>query len=389
MDIRDLTADDLDAVLDLRKRAFGPISASDVATFRKMVNPTLAAGRYLGAFDGGRLAAATRLRPFTQWWHGKPQPMSGIAGVTVSPEDRGRGVGRLIMRATIERAAELGDAVSALYPATTPIYRSLGYEHAGAQHLMSLPAEALRTIRQTKDVKLRRMGPDDAAEVIALLHRVHGAARASGPISYGEDIWRLWLEDEDDFLYLADDGFVIYRWDGPDIEVDTLVAGSVETARALWSLVGTSSSIAKRVKAVVTPDDPVLWLLRERSKETADQVRWMFRVIDLDAAVTRRGYSAAVRGAAVVRVEDPLRAGNAGVWRLEFDGGSGAATRLDTGSQQGEADAPALSANGFSALYAGVPTATLRRGGLMTGDERHDEVLDAAFHARPYMLDYF
>jgi predicted acetyltransferase len=388
VDIRDLTADDLDAVLDLRKRAFGPIPAGHVETFRKLVHPTLAAGRYLGAFDGGRMAAAARLRPFTQWWHGRPQPMSGVAGVTVSPEDRGRGVGSLIMRAVIERAAALGDAVSALYPATTPIYRSLGYEHAGAQNLMTLPAEALRTIPPGKDVKLRRMGPDDAAEVIALLHRLHGAARASGPITYGEDIWRLWLSEEDDFLYLADDGFVVYRWDGQDIEVDGVVAGSADTARALWSLVGTSSSVAKQVKAVVAPDDPVLWLLRERSKEKTEQVRWMFRVIDLVEAVARRGYPAAVGAAVVVRVDDPLRAGNAGLWRLEFAGGSGAATRLGQADAAGE-DAPVLSVNAFSALYAGIPTATLRRGGLMTGDERHDEVLDAAFAARPYMLDYF
>ncbi|MFD2351506.1 sterol carrier protein domain-containing protein [Nonomuraea ferruginea] len=253
---------------------------------------------------------------------------------------------------------------------------------------MTLPAEALRTIPPGKDVKLRRMGPDDAAEVIALLHRLHGAARASGPITYGEDIWRLWLSEEDDFLYLADDGFVVYRWDGQDIEVDGVVAGSADTARALWSLVGTSSSVAKQVKAVVAPDDPVLWLLRERSKEKTEQVRWMFRVIDLVEAVARRGYPAAVGAAAVVRVDDPLRAGNAGLWRLEFADGSGAATWLGQADAAGE-DAPVLSVNAFSALYAGIPTATLRRGGLMTGDERHDEVLDAAFAARPYMLDYF
>ncbi|MFG6197588.1 GNAT family N-acetyltransferase [Nonomuraea sp. JJY05] len=57
--------------------------------------------------------------------------MAGVAGVTVSPEDRGRGVGSRLMRAVVERAASLGDAVSALHPATTPIYRSVGYEPRG------------------------------------------------------------------------------------------------------------------------------------------------------------------------------------------------------------------------------------------------------------------
>ncbi|MGN9787578.1 GNAT family N-acetyltransferase [Nonomuraea sp. ZG12] len=384
MEIRDLTADDLDAVLDIRKRSFGLLAVADAETWRASVLPTLAQGRYLGAFDGDRLVATARLRPFTQWWHGRPQPMAGVAGVTVSPEDRGRGLGTTIMRAAVARAVSFGDAVSALFPATTPIYRSLGFEHAGARYQVSLPAEALRAVVPSQQVKLRRMGPGDAAEVVSVLHRVHAATRASGPMSWGEDIWRLWLADKDDFLYLADDGFLVYRWDGPDMEVDNLVAGSADTARALWSIVGSSSSVAKRITATVAPDDPVLWLLRERTKDQITRDPWMFRVLDLPAAVRRRGYPEVVTATAVVQVDDPLLEGNTGRWRLEFAEGAGSATALE-----GDAAGPVLTVNAFSALYAGIPTATLRGGGLMSGDERYDEVLDAAFAARPYMLDHF
>ncbi|MGP3916228.1 GNAT family N-acetyltransferase [Nonomuraea sp. 10N515B] len=385
MEIRDLTPEDLDDVLDIRKRSFGPLSAADAERWRRSTIPLLGEGRYLGALDGSRLTAAARLRQFTQWWHGRPQPMAGIAGVTVSPEDRGRGVGTLIMRAVIDRAVALGDAVSVLYPATTPIYRALGYEHAGAQHNVRLPAEALRQIRPSGQVKLSRMGAGDGAEVISVLHRVHAAARASGPVSWDEGTWNLWLEDEDDFLYLADDGFLIYRWKGDDIQVDNLVAGSAETARTLWSLVGTASSIAQHVLAPVAPDDPVLWLLRERGKEHVKQVRWMFRVLDVAAAIERRGYPLPVSCEAVVTVEDPVRGG--GTWRLEFSGGSGAATPV--GESGSGAPGAVLGANGLAALYCGVPTSTLRLAGLMSGDDRHDEALDAVFAAKPYMLDYF
>ncbi|MFI7637140.1 enhanced intracellular survival protein Eis [Nonomuraea sp. NPDC049400] len=380
MEIRDLTPEDLDDVLDIRKRSFGPLAAGDADRWRQAVFPALGEGRYLGAFDGSRLAGAARLRQFTQWWHGKPQPMAGIQGVTINPEDRGRGMGTRLMRAVVERAAALGDAVSALYPATTPLYRSVGYEHAGAQHNVTLPAEALRQIRPSGQVKLRRMGPGDAAELVSVLHRVHAAARSSGPVAWDEDTWSLWLGIEDDFLYLADDGFVVYRWRGDDILVDNLVAGSGETARALWSMVGSASTIARNVIAPVAPDDPVLWLLRERSREEVKQARWMFRVLDVAAAVERRGYPAYVTCDAVVTVEDPLL--GAGTWRLEFAGGSCAATAV---SEPGVV----LSVNAFSALYAGVPTATLRMSGLMSGDERYDEALDTAFAAKPYMLDSF
>ncbi|MFC7034202.1 GNAT family N-acetyltransferase [Nonomuraea rubra] len=380
MDIRDLTPEDLDDVLDLRKRSFGPLSADDRERWRKAVLPALGEGRYLGVFDGTRLAAAARLRRFTQWWHGRPQPMAGVAGVTVGPEDRGRGLGSRIMRAVIGRAGELGDAVSALYPATTAIYRGVGFEHAGALNNVRLPAESLRAIRPSGQVKLRRMGPGDAAELMSVLHRVHGEARSSGPVSWDEDTWNLWLANEDDFLYLADDGYAIYRWKGDDMEVENVVAASPETLRALWSMIGSASTIAHEVVASVAPDDPVLWLLRERTKERVQQVRWMFRVLDVAAAVERRGYPEQAACEAVVTVDDPVRGG--GTWRLDISGGSGTATPV-------EEPGVTLSVNGFSALYAGIPTRTLRLAGLMSGHDRHDQALDAAFAAKPYMLDYF
>src|SRR5262245_49608703 len=214
---------------------------------------SLSEGRYLGLFDGPRLVGTSRIIEFRQWWHGRAQSMGGVASVTVAPEDRGRGAGRQIMQATLDRCGELGHSLSALYPATTPLYRSMGWEHAGAQFRATFPAEALRTLRGP-DVKLRRMSPDDAPEALAILDRVHAASRACGPIVWTEASLRRFLGAyEDDFSYLAEDGFVIYRWEQGNIDVDTLVAGSDATARALWSLVGTASSIASTVTASVEP----------------------------------------------------------------------------------------------------------------------------------------
>jgi predicted acetyltransferase len=389
VDIRDLTADDLDAVLDNRTRAFGPISPGDAETWRKLVTPSLSEGRYLGSFDGTRLTGTARINPYTQWWHGRPLSMGGVASVTVAPEDRGRGVARTLMSAVIDRCADLGHVASALYPATAPLYRSLGWEHAGAQLRAVLPTEALRAVGDdaAKAVKLRRMGPDDAPELMAVLERVYASTRASGPLGWDERTWRLWLDDDDDFCYLADDGFVIYRWDSGDIEVDNLVAGSEATARALWSLVGTASSIATSVKACVEPHDPVLWMLRERSYDEIRQARWMFRLIDLPAAVGRRGFPAGVSLDLVIEVDDPQRAANSGTWCLEVASGSGTASP-GAGPVPGQASRFAI--GGLSALFAGVPTATLRRTGrLAGGSPEADDLLDAAFNCAAYMIDYF
>ncbi len=387
VEIRHLTSDDLDAVLDSRRRAFGPLSGDGAQMWRKLVTPMLPEGRYLGAFDGTRLVGTARINPYVQWWHGRPQSMGGVAGVTVAPEDRGRGVGRTLMDAVIERCTQLGHAVSALYPATTPLYRSAGYEHAGVLQRITLPAEALRTVGDPGGVvKLRRMGPSDAAELVALIGRVHAATRASGPLTFDERTWRLWLEDDDDFCYLAEDGFVVYRWNDGDIEVDNLLAESEATARALWSMVGSASSVAKSVTACLDPADPVLWMLRERSKDEVTQTRWMFRLIDLPAAVGGRGFPAGLSVEIPVEVTDSRRAGNTGAWLLRVDGGSGSATRRDTAP----GESTRLTIGGMSALFAGVPTATLRRAGLLTGGSPEaDDALDAAFGCAAYMIDYF
>jgi predicted acetyltransferase len=388
VEIRDLTDGDLDAVLDSRKRAFGPLSASSVEPWRAMVTPSLAQGRYLGAFDGGRLVGTCRINCYDQWWHGRPLSMGGLASVTVSPEDRGRGVGRVLVGTALERCAELGHVVSALYPATTPLYRGLGWEHAGARHRVTLPAEGLRALSaRDGGVKLRRMDPGDAPELRAILERVYGATRASGPLGWEERMTRQWLADEDDFAYIADDGYLVYRWRGGDIEVDNLVAGSEATARALWSLVGTASSVATTVTADVEPDDPVLWLLRERSFDSIEQARWMLRLIDLASAVAGRGYPAGARVHTVVEVEDAQRPANSGAWRLEISSGAGTATAAT--APAGE-DVSRFTIGGMSALFAGVQPGALRRAGLLTGGTQEtDDLLGTAFAAKPYMIDYF
>ncbi|MFC6084818.1 GNAT family N-acetyltransferase [Sphaerisporangium aureirubrum] len=390
MEIRDLTVDDLDAVLDCRTRAFGVLSGDDAASWRTMVTPLMPEGRYLGVFDGTRLTGAGRVNNYVQWWHGRPISMGGIAGVTVAPEDRGRGVGRMLMRGLLARCADLGHAVSALYPATTQIYRSLGWEHAGARYRVNIPTEALRLLqgRAGGGVPLRRVAPDDAPEIGKVLDRVYGATRASGPLMWEERLMRHWLTDDTDYCYLADDGFLAYCWDGGDLDVDNLVAGSEATARALWALVGSSSSVARSVTATVEPDDPLLWLLRERKDEHISATRWMFRLVDLPAAVAARGYPETVSAETVVAVDDPERPANSGTWLLSVASGTATATRVPPPAESHSV--PHLTIGGMSALFAGVQLATLRRAGLLTGGTPHtDETLSSVFAAKPYLIDYF
>lgn len=380
MDIRALAPEDLGAAYDLNVRSFGP---SDQAAWLRRSRSAVRQGRVLGVYDGDRLVASGRYHRFDQWWHGRPVPMGGVASVAVAPEDRGRGVGRRLARALLDFMDGL--PLTALYPATAPVYRSAGYEHAGAQHIVTVPTEALRALAAAP-VKVRRARPDDAPDVVRLLRGLHAEARDNGPIDRGEDWFRDFLDDGDVFAYLAEDGLLVYGWsmEGRGLVVHRCVAGSAETATALWALVGSGSSSARSVRACVAPDDPLFWLLRDRSVEEVKRVSWMLRVLDAPAAVAARGFADGLSAEVPLTITDEARPQNAGTWRLTVDGGRGALTHAEGGP-----NAAHLSARGLAALYAGVPMARLRLSGLAEGDSFADPILDAAFGGTPYMLDYF
>jgi Acetyltransferase (GNAT) domain/Sterol carrier protein domain len=353
-----------------------------------------------------------------QWWRGRPVPMAGVSSVKVAPEYRGRGIGRLLMTALLDAIAARGYPLSALFPATMPLYRSLGWELAGARDTAVIPARSLLrlvppdalppqdgTDPQRPDPRLpelRRAGPGDANAVIALLGRVHEAARDCGPITWDADSAADWLADPGLYAYLAEDGFLAYRWQrgNEELSVERAEAVSGQTVRALWTQLGSHASIADRVYAITGPASAFWWLARERDADIAHRSRWMLRVVDAPAAIAARGFPAATSLSVPLRIADDARPVNSGCWQLSVAGGAG---RLDPlgpdapagaagpGGTVGLADsAVTLGARGLAALYAGTPLVTLRQAGLADGGRPDDDAaLDAAFAATPYMLDAF
>ncbi len=404
MIIRPLTPDlGWDEYIDLTMRSFGPVDETRV---QPNIEPVVAAGRCLGAFDDGRLVGTALYHDMRQWWHGRPVPMAGVAGVKVAPEYRGQGAGRALMTALAELMAERGYPLSALYPATMPLYRSLGWEIAGHRHEAALPARALSSLARP-DVKagISRPGPGDAAEVLKIIGRAHEAARDCGPITYDEATVRRWLTrpgryaDKDRYAYLAPDGFLGYRWHrgNDEIFVERVVAASAATTRALWAVVASNASVVDTVRAQVGPSDPLWWMLREQDANIAERESWMLRLLDAPAAIAARGFPAADL-AVSLQVTDDLLAANSGRWELTVRAGVGRLSRYRTEpvaspavpASSGGPTPLALSARGLAALYAGTPVATLRRAGLADGGSPDaDAALDGAFAATPFMLDGF
>lgn len=383
LEFRAPTESDLDAIAEVRIRSFGPMSQAEALRSRAANLELLAEDRLFAVFDGSTLAGCGKARGFEQAWHGRLVPMAGMAGVTVLPEFRGRGVGTLLMRGLAERSRTRGEPISALFPATVPVYRRLGWELVGGYHRYALPTAQLRTLgggsRPTQATSA------DVDRLMTICREALSRGRCSGPLLWSMQGWERRLADPDEFVYLVDDGVVVYGWDGFDLRVDLLVAESEDTLRSLWSLVGSGSSIARTVFAYLSPDDPVFWVLPEEAGREVNTHGWMLRILDVPGALASRGYSRGVEAELVLRVDDAERPENAATWRLHVGGGSGHAERLT-----GEQGALRVSARGLAGLYAGRPLTALRRAGLAVGDDQQDELVGSVFATSvPHLTDYF
>jgi predicted acetyltransferase len=339
------------------------------------------------------------LHDMRQYWLGKPVKCAGVASVKVAPEHRGRGIGRTLMTELLNLIAARGYPLSALYPATMPIYRSLGWELAGARHKFWIPARSLRGLippdraargagEGHQAVKIRRATPADAATVINVIGESHRAAADAGPLTWDEGPTAQWLGREDLYSYLAgDDGFAAYRWTGSDLWVERVHARTPETLRALWSVIASHCSTADDVIGLIDPNDPFWWLTQERDAAITSRWMWMLRVVDIPVAVAARGFPRGVSASVPLEISDHARPANAGNWQLTVADGTG---RLIPNGSVPSPDALTLGPRGMAALYAGTPLATLRLAGLASGGiPAADAALDAAFAATPYVVDDF
>ena len=214
VEIRPITPDDdFDAQLDLGQRAFGSYSAQQRESWLHVARLRAGEGMFLGAFAGGVPAGAAMLHDMRQYWLGNPVRCAGVAAVKVAPERRGTGIGRLLMTELLGLIAGRGYPLSALFPATVPIYRSLGWELAGAKHEFTVPARSLRELQPPdpqaaaephQAPRISRATPDDAERVIKAIGQAHRKARDAGPVTWDEGPARQWLDRPDLYAYLAE-----------------------------------------------------------------------------------------------------------------------------------------------------------------------------------------
>ncbi len=372
---RELGEGDEAALHELARMAFGRRDPFDP------LRPRPARDRHRCVYEGGRLVASAATRQFAQAFGGRLVPCGGLADVMIATDRRGRGLGRRVVHDSLVAMRSRGEVISALYPSTASLYRSLGYEIAGSWSRTAVALSDLPPGPTALDWEPARPDDRDVAAIVETMARRH-----DGWLGRADDLWRARAHRSDDAV--DDDCFVGRRdaravaavWityrEASDAEFGLdagLLAGTDHRALTdALAFVGAHGTTAREV--TTTLPSHLLDRLIEHPQRLVVRRRWpwMLRLVDVDGALRARGWNPAVTATVTIGVtDDPVFADQVGPRRLVFGGGS---------VEIGPGEAPAVSApvTVWAAWYAGASlAAAVARGAAVAHDPGAVAVLDA------------
>ena len=395
VEVRTLAGDDeLEQAWLLDRQAFNSPAAERDRWLQGLVPE-----RTHGVFVDDRLVGMGTVHALGQFFGGRSVPMGGVASVAVAPDHRGRGIASALLQSMLPAMRAWGEVISTLSPATTRLYRGLGWEVAGVHGGRAVPARSLNQLTAGAGASVRQGGRDDLPAIAACYGRV--APRTNGFVDRPEWYWEqtLGARWNERYVYVVDgddddggvDGYMNYEhlrspvgW-GYGLRVHDIVARHADALLALWRTVGSSASQVREVHFCGPPEDPLLLLLPEQDLTYHTVLRWMLRLVDAPGAVAARGFPHGVDVTVDLEVRDRQCEWNDGTWRLVVSGGRGKLERGGLGTVR-------IGIGTFSSLWSGYASArTLELIGGLTGATAKDrDALDAVFAGpTPWMVDAF
>ena len=332
------------------------------------------------------------LVPMGQFFGGRSVPMTGIAAVGVAPEARGHGAARRLMEHTVRELHDQGIPISTLYPATTALYRLVGYEPAGFRYEYELKPKML-TVKE-RGLSIRALTEADIPAVKEAQREY--ASRHNGCLDRGPYVWKRVFDfrgDRTSGFAVEEDGRIagyVYYLQKPaqpfgySLFITDLMALTPQAGRRLWSFLASHGSMSHEITWFGGPMDPLLTLLPEQVASIGSSIHWSVRILDAAKAIAARGFAPGLTLRVELDLTDSLLPANHGRKVLEIADGQG---RLS----EGGSGAVHVGINGLAPLYTGYHAAQgLRDAGLLSGPASELEKLNAAFAASaPWMREMF
>ncbi len=379
--MRSATEADIEAWARLESNAFGfpKKGAADWLKACELQNVRL-------ADHAGQVAGACIFVPMGQYFGGRRVSMTGFAGVAVAPFARRRGVGSGLMTNALRELHSEGVGLSMLYASNQPLYRAVGFEQAGTHVLHNIHPRDIACAERALDA--RWVEPSDDEALRALYTEV--AQQQNGRLARGEYVWGRQQRNGDarlnGFAVEGDAGlrgYVLYtgsrgaQGEQVTTKVRDFVAGDLQAARRLWTLLADHSATVDRVQFGSGPGDPLLLAMPGHPAWDAVLEYSMSRVVHLPTAIAERGYGRHLELDVCFELLDAQLPENQGCWRLLVGAGEGRVERCEGAEVK-------LDVRALSALYTGHQgSRALRMAGLLEGPGAQAALLDAAFAGPP------
>ena len=340
----------------------------------------------------GQVVGGLFLLPMAQWFGGHAVSMWGVQGVAVAPEHRGRGVARELMRDALLEMTERCVPLSTLYPSAVGLYRGVGYEPAGSRYRIRVrPSDIALT---EHDLAVAPITEADESDVEETYRRYAGSL--SGYLDRNRCIWDRVRRPGP----VAAHGYLVrrrksvegylYAVQGPQgadlchtLELTDFVALTPRAARHLLALLSDHRSVVKEVSWYGSPASGLLAVLPEHNYQAELGAIWASRIVDVQLALSTRGYPP-IEAELGFEVIDPVLRQNNDRFLLEVSQGTGTVRRGGVTDMR-------IHIRGLAALFTGfLSPEALLQAGLLQADPEDLQTTRALFAAPPpFMPDLF
>ncbi|HRV91475.1 MAG TPA: GNAT family N-acetyltransferase [Anaerolineae bacterium] len=323
--VRPAQSNEEEIIAQIRAIGFGHDKNKTLAALRS--DPRYDLSDVLVAEFGGKVVGTATVFPAKMWLSGVPVKVGAVAGVSVLPEFRRKGIGAKMMRFAILRAYSDRQAMSALFPFSHKYYNKFDYKTVGDLHAYMLHRTNIMAT-YTGPGQVRPFHPNDL-RIIRVMYK--GQMTWHNGWFTRTDAWwdkliKSWSKivvfDHDGMI----EGYIAYdlRTNSKNesvLHIKEMFAPEGPAYQALSSYLATQTE-ADVIEYLAPPNTLLRHSLRQPVAHNAQNRGWLFndlchitpgpvaRIIHVPEAFTARFYTRGMSGERVFKITDPLLPAN-------------------------------------------------------------------------------
>ncbi|WP_239255661.1 GNAT family N-acetyltransferase [Listeria ilorinensis] len=285
MEIRQIHEEEIHKIKQLRDYSFRHPARGGDEDFMFWMNRATR----LGAFEKDKLLAQVLTYPLAASFYEQTFAMGGIVYVASFPENRGGGLIRKLMHASLVEMRQKGQLLSYLRPFSVPFYRKFGYELFTEELAVELSAAHLPRNKEYTGILERTSHHEVSFEDVKDIYDRY-QKRKNGMLVRDPAWWSRLLRrgfTNEAVLYRDQDGqpqgYALYTFEGDTMVIYELAALTNEAEKAIWQFVKSHQSMFQTVKAMNVGNirDLALWLTDPTDLAITETLSFMMRIVDV------------------------------------------------------------------------------------------------------------